>query len=297
VVGRIGGDEFMVLLKDIPSIDILRTRCDLLLQAFREMLSKLMPDLKVSCSVGCALIPEHGTTYADLYSRADEALYTAKLAGKNQYKIYDPKSQNVLTGVPRVTRSTRVDSDDELSVTDDAFARFAFHRLYTSCDIDATIDELLAFIGARFNVSRVYIFEDNEDSSGCSNTFEWCNVGVSPEKDGLQNLSYTTDLPGWKELYDERGVFYCPDVSVLSAPLRAVLEPQGIKSMLQCAIMDGNTFRGFVGFDECSANRMWTQGQIDLLDYLAEVLAVFLMKQRSQQRPSDLAQPPPWETQ
>jgi GAF domain-containing protein len=190
-----------------------------------------------------------------------------------------------------------VDSDNELSVTDDAFARFAFHRLYTSCDIDATIDELLAFIGARFNVSRVYIFEDSPDGSACSNTFEWCNAGISPEKDGLQNLSYTTDLPGWKELYDERGVFYCPDVSVLSAPLRAVLEPQEIKSMLQCAIMDGDTFRGFVGFDECSANRLWTQGQIDLLDFLAEVLAVFLLKQRSRQRPPDLAQPPPWEAQ
>jgi GAF domain-containing protein len=72
------------------------------------------------------------------------------------------------------------------------------------------------------------------------------------------------------------------------------LEPQGIKSMLQCAIMDGDTFRGFVGFDECSANRLWTQGQIDLLDFLAEVLAVFLMKQRSrQQPPTGQAKPPP----
>jgi putative two-component system response regulator len=280
IIARIGGDEFLVLLKDIPSEDVLCARCDLLLNTSREMLHKLMPDLDVSCSVGCVLIPEHGTTYRALFKKADAALYVAKARGKNQYKIYDAQDQNSTLRV--APRTTRVDSDEDNSNTDETFARFVFHRLYESRNIDATISELLAFVGARYNVSRAYIFENNDDNTACSNTFEWCNVGIAPAMYSLQNLSYTTDLPGWPKLYDERGMFYCTDISTLPPEYREILEPQGIKSMLQCAIMDAGVFRGYVGFDECTSNRLWTQGQVSTLEFLAEVLAIFLIKQRTQ---------------
>ena len=166
-------------------------------------------------------------------------------------------------------------------MNDDSLLRFVFHSLYQSLDINTTITELLAFIGTRFNVSRVYIFENNHDNTNCSNTFEWCNAGITPEKENLQNVSYITDIPGWPDVYDERGVFYCTDVRELAPAIRNVLEPQGIKSMLHCAIMDRGVFRGYVGFDECNSNRLWTQGQVSTLKFLAEVLAVFLIKQRT----------------
>jgi GAF domain-containing protein len=82
-------------------------------------------------------------------------------------------------------------------------------------------------------------------------------------------------------VYEPSGVLYCSDVSELAPHIRAIVEPQGIKSMLHCAILDRGVFRGYVGFDECSANYLWTQGQISLLQFMAEVLAVFLIKQRS----------------
>lgn len=59
---------------------------------------------------------------------------------------------------------------------------------------------------------------------------------------------------------------------------RAVYDEWG---MLHCAIMNRGIFRGYVGFDECTTNRLWTQGQVSTLEFLAEVLAVFLIKQRT----------------
>ena len=177
--------------------------------------------------------------------------------------------------------ATRIDSDEQPTMNDDSLLRFVFRSLYESQNIDATIEELISFIGTHFDVSRVYIFENNDDNTCCSNTFEWCNVGIPPEKDHLQNVSYITDIPGWPEVYDERGILYCTDVSNLDPLVRQIVEPQGIKSMLHCAIMDRGVFRGYVGFDECTTNRLWTQGQISTLEFLAEVLAVFLIKQRT----------------
>ena len=140
---------------------------------------------------------------------------------------------------------------------------------------------MLAFIGMRYNVSRVYIFENNEDNTHCNNTFEWCNQGINPEKDNLQNLSYDTDIPDWQMYYDKDGLFYCVDTAELPPDIQKVVEPQGIRSMLHCAIMDHGVFRGFVGFDECTANCFWTPGQVSALRLLAEILAVFLTKERA----------------
>ena len=280
VIGRIGGDEFLIFLDNVPSRDMILERCQLLVDTFRSQFHALMPDLPVSVSIGAAMCPTHGAAYGDLFRHADEALYSAKRKGKNRYSLYNPQEKYDML-MDAAYHSTRIDSDEQPAMNDDSLLRFVFRSLYESQNIDATIEELISFIGTHFDVSRVYIFENNDDNTCCSNTFEWCNVGITPEKENLQNVSYITDIPGWPNVYDGRGVLYCTDVTDLDPLVRQIVEPQGIKSMLHCAIMDRGVFRGYVGFDECTTNRMWTQGQVSTLEFLAEVLAVFLIKQRT----------------
>ncbi|MBQ9973770.1 MAG: diguanylate cyclase [Oscillospiraceae bacterium] len=284
IIGRIGGDEFLIFLKDIPTADLVADRCTLLLNTFRELFERLCPDLNVSCSIGAALAPTHGSVWSDLFQRADEALYLAKGKGKDQYKLYNARDKinALLKGGSHV--STRIDSDEQPNITDSSFIRHVFRALYESSNIETTVDELLAHIGAQFNVSRAYIFENNEDNTTCSNTFEWCNEGIEPQIQFLQDISYITDIPGWPDVYDENGLLYCSDVSELAPTARAILEPQGVKSMLHCSIRDNGVFRGYIGFDDCHTNRMWTQEQISLLQLLSEVMAMFLLKKRSRDR-------------
>jgi putative two-component system response regulator len=292
IIGRVGGDEFLVLMKNLPNKETLEEHCRALQVEFRETFEELMPGMGVDFSIGCALVPEHGSTFNALFQHADTALYSAKVNGKASFVIFDPRTEyNKLIDF---TSITRVDSDEEPTLGDDSFMRFVFHRLYQSNNISDTINEILAFIGGKFNVSRVYIFENSPDNTTCSNTFEWCNVGVQPEIDKLQNLSYATDIPGWENEYDENGIFYCTDITLMKAEYRNVLEPQGIKSILICSIMDGDHYCGYVGFDECTRNRFWTQTQISLLSFLAEVMGVFLIKLRSHEPtlPSTPPSPP-----
>ena len=290
IIGRIGGDEFLVFLKDLPDMDIVKDRCDLLLASLNKLLARLMPDLEeVSCSIGAAISPTHASNYADLFQRADEALYGAKKRGKNRYKIYSLRDKlgSLLDSTTYV--NSRIDSDEQANIMDNSLIRVVFRSLYESNDIATTVDELLSQIGKQFNVSRAYIFENNEDNTACSNTFEWCNEGVEPQIDVLQNISYITDIPGWPDVYDEHGLLYCSDVTQLAPTARAILEPQGIKSMLHCAILDNGVFRGYIGFDDCVSNRMWTQEQISLLQFLSEVLALFLLKKRTQDKVAEQA--------
>lgn len=84
IVGRIGGDEFIILIQD-ENID--ECRIQSLLQKVNELKIEELKDFKLSIRIGIAFAPKDGTTFMKLYRHADQALYQTKRTGKNNYKI------------------------------------------------------------------------------------------------------------------------------------------------------------------------------------------------------------------
>ena len=86
VVGRVGGDEFMVFTPWDGQVDALRVRADALLSAVRAM---EVPDERerrpISISIGVSCYPEHGSSFYDLFRVADSSLYQAKELGRDRY--------------------------------------------------------------------------------------------------------------------------------------------------------------------------------------------------------------------
>ena len=280
LVGRIGGDEFMVLMRNIDHRDVAEDRARRLAETMHNLFRDQLGARRLGCSIGIALYPQHGKTYSDLFSRADRALYRAKGLGKNTFTVYDSIDSTFKQQATAI--GAHIDSDDARSPSGGNIVQYAFRMLYESEDVEATIRELLALIGSQLGVSRVYIFENSPDNRFCSNTFEWCGPGVPPQIAFLQNISYEEDVPTLMAQFDEQGLFYCPDVSELPQDLQQILEPQRVKSILICAFRDKGVFRGYMGFDECETNLYWTKDQIDTLTYFAEMLSVFLLKKRAQ---------------
>lgn len=87
LVGRIGGDEFALLLKNVASSDALIAKMDNLCAQLNQRISE---DLSVSCSFGAATCPQDGACFEELYRKADAALYAAKEAGRNCSRLYAP---------------------------------------------------------------------------------------------------------------------------------------------------------------------------------------------------------------
>ena len=56
--------------------------------------------------------------------------------------------------------------------------------------------------------------------------------------------------------------------------------------MLQCAILNGPAFRGFVGFDDCCKRRYWVRAEVETLSLISEIIGVFLLKRRLERRAS-----------
>lgn len=280
IMARIGGDEFLVFLPNIPHCSLVENRCQTLINSIHDIRQEHTKDIHLSCSIGISLTPEHGTAYQELFQAADRALYQAKKQGKGCAVVYEAEMLGYMDPITMINR--KIDSDEVVGVINNDVALYVFNHLYESGNVESTIQSLLEIVGRQMNVSRVYIFENNEDNTTCSNTFEWCNDGIAPEKDNLQNVSYITDIPNYDKNFNEYGIFYVPDVQELPQHLRDILEPQGIRSLLHCAIRDKGKFRGYVGFDDNEAVRLWTKEQIETLTLLSKIISIFLLKYRMQ---------------
>ncbi|MDO4530816.1 MAG: diguanylate cyclase, partial [Bacillota bacterium] len=283
IIGRIGGDEFMVLMRGTSDPDLAKSRCERLIFTLQNMFRSQLPDCNVGCSIGVAFAPDHGRTYYELFQRADQALYQVKRRGKNGFLFYNSTEISLLPQEDNVTAlNARIDSDDAPELVYSNIVQYTFRHLYESGNVEAALQNVLEVIGTQLNISRVYIFENSEDNAYCNNTFEWCNEGVAPEIQNLQNISYEEDIPTFLENFQGQDVFCCSDVSALPRDLRDILEPQGIKSLLHCAIRDNGVFRGYVGFDDCKHKRHWTMDQINLLTFFSQMLSIILLKKRAQ---------------
>jgi diguanylate cyclase (GGDEF)-like protein len=90
---RFGGEEFVVLVPgDAP--DAVRLAERLRLAVSRLELQQLGPEGRVTVSIGVASFPEQATNAAELFERADQALYVAKGNGRNRTIVY-PNTQVV----------------------------------------------------------------------------------------------------------------------------------------------------------------------------------------------------------
>ena len=83
IVGRIGGDEFVIYLSRIQDEAIVIQKAKQIADAFRKTFSGEHRDYKISGSIGVALYPQHGKNYEELYRHADSALYESKRLGKD----------------------------------------------------------------------------------------------------------------------------------------------------------------------------------------------------------------------
>ncbi len=88
IVGRIGGDEFIVYIKNMPNLRPLLQKVDNVQEYFRQTFEDNNVKVSISCSIGIALFPKDGESYDELYRRADKALYRSKMT-KDAYHFYD----------------------------------------------------------------------------------------------------------------------------------------------------------------------------------------------------------------
>lgn len=86
IVGRVGGDEFVALMKNATDPNMVKSRAAIICRAMRHTKLKELP-ISLTCSIGVAMCPINGRTYDELFTCADEQLYQVKRRGKDGYSL------------------------------------------------------------------------------------------------------------------------------------------------------------------------------------------------------------------
>lgn len=136
-------------------------------------------------------------------------------------------------------------------------------------EIHTFYNNIVEKLGRVTEVSRCYIFENSYDENGrllMSQKAEWCDVGITPQIDNplLQNLPYDELGMDLVKVFTEKGAFLGL-VKDFSEPLKSILESQSIVSICLIPIFVKGEFWGFIGFDECTKERIWTNMELEIL--------------------------------
>ncbi|MEA1072678.1 putative bifunctional diguanylate cyclase/phosphodiesterase [Sphingomonas sp. LY160] len=132
-VGRMGGDEFAIVITDAQSRHRVEQLADAIIASIAEPYMIDQTEIRIGVSIGCAFGPIDGATVDDLILKADLALYEAKGAGRGVAKYFSSELQT--------------EQDDRIRLETDlrgAIAARQFHLVYQPL-VNAKTQKLIGF--------------------------------------------------------------------------------------------------------------------------------------------------------
>jgi GAF domain-containing protein len=168
-------------------------------------------------------------------------------------------------------------------------------QLLRADDLAEELPAILRRLGETAGVCRTYLFENYSGPKGellCSQRYEWCAPGVEPQIDKPEqhNSPYVAGgFARWMEILG-RGAVIAGATADLPESERAILESQGIRSVLVIPLFVSGTWYGFIGFDVCDQVREWQQVEIDLLRAAAGDIASTIEREQASRQAQALAE-------
>lgn len=277
---RIGGDEFILFIKDIRGVKSISRLAAEICSAVRQSFRYSDQETMLSASIGIALYPDNGEDFNTLYQNADRAMYNVKQSGKNKFCFFDEALSECRIFAPRVSDAV---PERSLSGIHEHITDYIFKTLYNSEDVIKTIPIVLQLLGSHYDISRVYFMECRERGRATM-TCQWTADGIPKMK---EEAAVSDALREYfdSSLEDEKLMLYCHDTEKLPAAAAEFFRELGakdVRSLMQCTLLDNGKPCGIIGFQECRhARRMWTAEESQALSYVSMLISTFLLKQRA----------------
>ena len=253
LVGRIGGDEFMVLLKDV-SVEEVRIMLKSMRKGLKVLLAQKQPEYLFSTSIGISQFSKDGTDFETLFKIADAALYIAKEKGKDRYIIYDyDKHGNILA-----------DMKHDIAFGNEFMKPMAKYELAANIVMKVSLGQMkvmdvLSEIMDKLNIHGISIFTGNDMK---------CIYSTGHYKIKVENASYIYK-DGYESHFDEYGINCVNNIASLTINFPEAfgrLRDNNICSFVQMKTMGSDDQEYMVEFDIFGINRRkWSDIDIAML--------------------------------
>ncbi|MEZ3470624.1 MAG: GGDEF domain-containing protein, partial [Schaedlerella sp.] len=241
VIGRIGGDEFMVYMRNLSSISDADETAGNIVKQVRYDLDFEGQPIHVTCSVGVAVYPYHGQTYEELFEKADRAVYTVKANGKDGYRVYHAASTTVYHANRKVGYDMTKTIDYDRHIEDQVM-----QILFEDKVLESALRSSIELMTAKYQFHRGYICGNDSLPISRSIQFTVKKYATGKEADEHYELKRMVN----EILYSFfPGVAMIHDYDLTAEEMHEYFRAEGIKSMLYYPLTSKGEFQGAIVFE------------------------------------------------
>lgn len=160
---------------------------------------------------------------------------------------------------------------------------YGSQRLLMPRPLQENLADALGNLGQVVGVSRINVFENHLAEDGTlltSQLYEWCAPNATPQlaNAALQSMPYHPGLDRWQQILSAGQPLYGL-VRDLPATEQAWRPPHTVRSLAIMPIFSSSKWWGFLGFDDCDHDRLWTTAEIETLKNVATALGTAFARQ------------------
>lgn len=147
-------------------------------------------------------------------------------------------------------------------------------------------DDTFIDIAKVVNTDRFYYFESDNKNQTVSQKFEWSKVSEMAQINNkeLQNIPFEA-FHSFKDKIKNKQAFKAIISNIYNdLKLKGLLTSQDILSILIIPLYFQDKFLGFIGFDDCTTERIWTEVEIQILQTLANNISITIIRLQSEQK-------------
>ena len=238
IIGRIGGDEFIVFVKNLTSLSEADVLANSIVNRVSFVLDVEESQIHVTCSVGVSVLPYHGKEYEELFKKADRAVYTAKANGKCNYRIYDAASTMVYHANRKNGYTLNQGIDVNKNMEDQVM-----QILFEDRVMESALKSSIELMTKKYHFHRGYIC--GNESLPISRTVHFSEDAYATGREADEHYEL-------KRVVNEILYTAFPGVSVIHdydlelEDMRAYFQAEGIKSMLFYPLTSKGEFQGAI---------------------------------------------------
>ncbi len=272
IVGRIGGDEFVVFMKNLKAISNADILAGKVVRGVNYSFDYEDRQIQVTCSVGVAIFPYHGTEYEELFNKADKAVYTAKANGKCGYRIYDAAT----TMVYHATRKNTEYNPEKGMEMNRSIEDLVMQVLFEDKEMESALKSVIELITAQYGFHRGYIC--GSDSLPISRTVQFAASGYEIGRE--TQAQYELKRVVSEILFESfRKVSIIHDYDLTAAEMHEYFRSEGIKSILYYPITSQGEFQGAIIFENHEDVQLeFTESQMEEIRSLMRIIEAHLLQ-------------------
>ncbi len=278
IVGRVGGDEFVVYVNCVEDKEAFAQRLELLHKGVNERYQIFGFCADISVSMGVAFCEDNRFSYEVCLQSANRAVYAVKSKGGGAWQFCDTGCEGVLEdeSALRLIKEAKANKIAGLHM-DHMVISAVFNLLYERNSDKMAVASALRYLGQHFDVSRCFIAESLDEGESYRFTHEWCEQGVSSHIQQLGTVPAEL-LQGLFGSALPNGTYICENVEDCSidGALTEAIKRETTKAFLHAQIKKEDVVLFFIGMEDCKRTRVWKDVEINTLQYLARILSVIL---------------------